>query len=48
MTITSKQVEAFLYNWVTEYFGQSEADDPSYNLELLAEDLAAHFNKEAA
>lgn len=29
-----------IYQWVKDNFGQSEADDPSWNIEALAKDLA--------
>ena len=29
-----------IYKWVADYFGQSEADDPSWNIEALAKHLS--------
>lgn len=29
-----------IYEWVAENFGQSEADDPSWNIEALADHLS--------
>lgn len=29
-----------IYDWVAKNFGQSEADDPSWNIEAMAKDLA--------
>lgn len=29
-------IEELIYEWVRENFGQSEADDPSWNIEELA------------
>ena len=33
--------EAVIYDWVVDHFGTSEAEDPSWNIHLLAE----HLNK---
>lgn len=34
-----------IYNWVTANFGQSEADDPSWSIEALAEHLSKELGK---
>lgn len=31
-----------IYEWVKANFGENEADDPSWNIEALAEELAKH------
>lgn len=37
-----KKLETIIYEWVKQNFGESEADDPSWNIEALAEELAKH------
>lgn len=37
-----KKLEKIIYNWVKESFGESEADDPSWSIGALAEELAKH------
>lgn len=32
-----------IYNWVAENFGESEADDPSWSIEALAEEMQKTF-----
>ena len=32
-------IEKIIYNWVKENFGESEADDPSWNIQLLAQEI---------
>lgn len=32
-----------IYDWVAKYFGRNEADDPSWNIDALAKELASHF-----
>lgn len=34
-----------IYKWVADNFGQSEADNPSWNIEALAEELTKHFHE---
>ena len=34
-----------IYNWVKEYYGVSEADDPSWNIKALADELSKHFHE---
>lgn len=31
------KTEAIIYDWVVEHFGESEAEDPSWNIHLLAQ-----------
>lgn len=38
----TEQISSWLYDWVAENFGQSEADDPSYDLDELASMLYEH------
>lgn len=38
-----KEFKKFLYEWVKKNFGQSEADDPSWNIEALAHDLKSEY-----
>lgn len=41
--MTSKSFfKDIIYKWVKNNFGQSEADDPSWSIEALAEELSAH------
>lgn len=40
-----KEFNKFLYEWVKDNFGQSEADDPSWSIEALAHDLADEYIK---
>lgn len=35
-----KDFKTIIYNWVKQNFGESEADDPSWNIEALAEHLS--------
>lgn len=35
-----KILEKNIYKWVAENFGESEADDPSWNIKAMASDLA--------
>ena len=37
-----EEFKKFLYEWVSKMYGQSEADDPSWSIEALAEELAKH------
>ena len=37
-----EKFKKFLYEWVSKMYGQSEADDPSWSIEALAEELAKH------
>lgn len=32
-----------IYNWVAKNFGESEAEDPSWNIEALAEEMQKTF-----
>ena len=38
-----EQFKNIIYNWVKENFGESEADDPSWNIDALAGELNKHF-----
>lgn len=40
-----QEFNKFLYEWVKKNFGQSEADDPSWNIEALAHDLTDEYWK---
>lgn len=33
----------FIYDWIDKYYGNSEAEDPSYNVPLLAKDILTHL-----
>ena len=37
-----EEFKKFLHEWVSKMYGQSEADDPSWSIEALAEELAKH------
>lgn len=39
------QFEKIIYNWVKQNFGESEAKDPSWSIEALAEELNKHFHE---
>lgn len=39
---TKKFFKDIIYKWVKDNFGQSEADDPSWSIDALAEELEAH------
>lgn len=32
-------IEKIIYNWVAEHYGQNEADDPSWCIESLAQEI---------
>lgn len=38
-----EQFEKLIYNWVKQNFGEDEADDPSWNIKALANELNEHF-----
>ena len=40
-----QEFNKFLYRWVKDNFGQSEADDPSWSIKALAHDLADEYWK---
>jgi len=40
-----EEFKKFLYEWVKKNFGESEADDPSWNIEALAHDLREEYIK---
>ena len=42
--ITKEKVEAIMYEWVVDSFGESEALDPSWNTEALAQYVADKLN----
>ena len=37
-----EKIAKIIYEWVKQNFGESEADDPSWSIEALAEELAKH------
>lgn len=37
-----EKLTKIIYEWVKQNFGESEADDPSWSIEALAEELAKH------
>lgn len=39
---TKKFFKDIIYKWVKDNFGQSEADDPSWSIDALAEELSNH------
>lgn len=43
--MVEKEFNKFLYEWVKNNFGESEADDPSWSIEALAHDLANEYVK---
>ena len=38
-----EQLKEFILNWIDTNYGQSEKEEPSYNIDLLAEELANNF-----
>lgn len=34
-----------IYNWVADNFGESEADDPSWDIKALAEEISKHYHE---
>lgn len=38
------KIYKIIYNWVADNFGQSEADDPSWSIDALAEEIDRHFH----
>lgn len=39
---TKKFFKGVIYKWVKDNYGQSEADNPSWSIDALAEELKAH------
>lgn len=39
-----EEFEKIIYNWVKNNFGESEADDPSWSIEALADELGKQFH----
>lgn len=39
------KIEKIIYEWVKQNFGESEAEDPSWSIEALAEELDKHFHE---
>lgn len=37
------KIYTIIYNWVAENFGTSEAEEPSWDIHALAEELAKHI-----
>lgn len=37
-----EELKKIIYDWVAKNFGESEADDPSWSIDALAEELAKH------
>lgn len=37
------KIYTIIYNWVAENFGTSEAEEPSWDIHALSEELAKHF-----
>lgn len=40
-----QEFEKIIYEWVKTNFGESEADDPSWNIKALADELDKHFHE---
>lgn len=38
-----KELEEVIYMWIYKHFGESEAEDPCYNIELLAKEICKVF-----
>lgn len=41
-------IESAIFNWVSDNFGNSEAEDPSWNIEALSEAIDAELTVEAS
>lgn len=39
-----ERLQTIIYEWVKKNFGESEADEPSWSIEALAEELADNFH----
>lgn len=39
------EIKKIIYNWVAKNFGESEADDPSWSIVELANELEKHFHE---
>lgn len=39
------KIEKIIYNWVEKNFGTSEAEDPSWDIKALAEEINKHFHE---
>lgn len=37
-------VERIIYDWVNEHFGESEANEPSWDIKLLAKEINSKLN----
>lgn len=37
--------EAIIYDWVVDHFGESEAEDPSWNIHMLAKHIDKEYNE---
>jgi len=35
--ITKNQLKEYILDWIALYFGNQEAEDPCYNIDMLAE-----------
>lgn len=42
--ITKNQLKESILDWIAAHFGSQEAEDPCYNIELLAEHLVETFD----
>lgn len=39
------EYKTIIYDWVAKNFGESEADDPSWDIDALADELNNHFHE---
>lgn len=39
------KIYTIIYNWVAKNFGESEAEEPSWSIEALADELNKHFHE---
>lgn len=42
----AKEIQGLIFQWISENFGRSEAEQPSYDIGALAKHLADKFDKE--
>lgn len=40
-----KQIYKIIYEWVEKNFGASEAEDPSWDIKALAEEIGKHYHE---
>lgn len=41
----TNNIYKIIYNWVADNFGESEAQDPSWDIKALAEEIGKHYHE---